>query len=120
MVDLQTISLIISIGAIIGTGVLTFFANKKSISEKVLRQTVEDYKTRIEQLEEENGRKDTKIKDQGDRIKSLENEKRLPLEELTALIVSNQTQTIALLNTLIELISNTSASKPKVTRKKKS
>lgn len=102
--DLQTLSLIISIGAIIGTAVATFFANKKSSSEKVNRAVIADQEVRIKQLEDDGERKDKTISDYETRIKQLETEKALPLEQLTALIISNNKQQTALLKTIVGLL----------------
>lgn len=102
--DTATISLIISIGAVLGTGVATFFANKKSSSEKVLRQVVADQDTRIKQLDNEVGRLNGVIGDLTDQIKILQHEKQLPLENLTKLMMKNHTKELEVQNAILELL----------------
>lgn len=102
--DLQTLSLIISIGAVLGTGVATFFAQRKGASDKVKDEIIGDQDKRITQLEQERERDKKTIVDQGRRIKQLEDEKQLPLNKLTSLIIENNKQQTALLNTIVELL----------------
>lgn len=102
--DLQTLSLIISIGAVLGTGVATFFAQKKGANDKVKDEIITDQDKRITQLETERTRDQATIADQEKRIKQLENEKMLPLTKLTTLIIENNKQQTALLNTIVELL----------------
>jgi flagellar motility protein MotE (MotC chaperone) len=102
--DLQTLSLIISIGAVLGTGVATFFAQRKNASSKVKDEIIDDQERRILQLEGERERNQKTLADQEDRIKQLENEKTLPLTKLTTLIIENNKQHTALLNTIVELL----------------
>lgn len=102
--DLQTISLIISIGAVLGSGVATFFAQRKNASSKVKDEIIKDQGQRIEQLEGERERNKSALQEQERRIKQLENEKILPLTELTTLIIANNKEHTALLNTIVELL----------------
>lgn len=102
--DLQTLSLVISIGAVLGTGVATFFAQRKGASDKVKDEIIADQDKRITQLEDERDRDQKKIADQDKRIMQLETEKALPLEQLTALIISNDKRQTKLLTTIVELL----------------
>lgn len=102
--DLQTLSLIISIGAVLGTGVATFFAQRKGATAKVKDEIIDDQEKRIKQLEEERERNQKTLADQESRIKQLENEKALPLTKLTTLIIENNKQQTALLNTIVQLL----------------
>lgn len=102
--DLQTISLVISIGAVIGTGAATFFAQRRGATDKVKDAIIEDQEKRISQLEGEAERNQKQLSDQANRIKQLENEKVLPLTKLTSLIIENNKQQTALLNTIVELL----------------
>lgn len=102
--DLQTLSLIISIGAVLGTGVATFFAQRKGATDKVKDEIIADQDKRIKQLEDERTRDKQTLDNQERRIKQLENEKTLPLTKLTSLIIENNKQQTALLNTIVELL----------------
>ena len=102
--DLQTLSLIISIGAVLGTGVATFFAQRKGATGKVKDEIISDQDKRTTQLEKAVERDQKTIADQERRIKQLENEKALPLNKLTTLIIENNKQQTALLNTIVELL----------------
>ena len=102
--DLGFISILVSIGVLLGSGVLNFVAYNRSKTNDVNRAVIDDQETRIKQLEEERKRDKQTITDQETRIKQLENEKALPLETLTKLIISNNKQQTALLNTIVSLL----------------
>lgn len=95
--DFATLAIILSVGSLIGTAAATFFAQRKSRSNDVLRATNEDYEKRIKQLEGENKRL---LKD----VQNLKQERQLPLDQFTQLIISNSNNQMATLTTVVSLL----------------
>lgn len=102
--DLQTLTVILGLGSVLGSVVLNFYANRKTKTAEVNRAVIEDQEKRIKQLEEERERNQKTIADQEARIKSLETEKLLPLEKLTELINKNTQAQNDILESIVKLL----------------
>lgn len=99
---LQTLGAAIVFGSALGATLAGFFAYRQKSLVTVLREANNDYKDRVEQLEQQ---RDSMVKDNkslADRVKQLESEKRLPLEELTTLVIKQHTQQLDILHKIAE------------------
>lgn len=84
---LETLGAAIVAGSALGATIAGFFAYRQKSLVTVLREGNQDYKERVEQLERDREIDQKMLKKQAQQIEALQNEKRLPLDELTKLIV---------------------------------
>lgn len=91
---LSTLAIAITTGSALGATIAGFFAYRQKSLVTLLRESNKDYKDRVEQLEEERENLKKMIDDLNSRVKAMEQEKALPLEELTKLIIEQHTQQI--------------------------
>jgi predicted RNase H-like nuclease (RuvC/YqgF family) len=94
----------ITIGAALGATIAGLITWRKTAHDKLQTAIIGDYEKRTEQLEKDKadlGEENAALKK---RVESLENEKRLPLERMTKLIVKQHNEQMASTNTLTKSI----------------
>jgi len=101
---IQTLGAAITFGSALGATIAGFFAYRQKSLVTVLRESNNDYKERVEQLEEDRDSKKREVESLTTRIMFLEREKQLPLEELTKLIMQQHTQQLQLMGKMAESI----------------
>lgn len=93
--DVSNLQTVIIGGLGLGSAVAALFAYNQKLGKDVLREANKDYKERNEQLEADNDRLKKDILDLKKRVTTLEAEKRLPLDELTKLIIQQHSEQIS-------------------------
>lgn len=84
----QTLGAAIVLGSTLGATVAGFSAYRQKNLVVLLRESNNDYKDRNAQLEADNERYKTQIKELQTDVAQLKREKTLPLEKLTKLVIS--------------------------------
>jgi response regulator of citrate/malate metabolism len=102
---LETLGAAIVAGSALGATIAGFFAYRQKSLVTVLREGNQDYKERVEQLERDREVDQKMLKKQAQQIEVLQNEKRLPLDELTRLIVQQHSDQLKSTNDLATQLS---------------
>ena len=108
---IQYVGAAITFGSVLGGIVAGFFARRQKSLVVLLRESNNDYKERVSQLEDTVDRQDTQIKKQDDEIKQLKAEKALPFENLIKLITKQHAQTNKSIMQLAKAIENSTSVK---------
>jgi predicted PurR-regulated permease PerM len=112
---ISTLAVAITGGSTLGATIAGFFAYRQKSLVTFLRESNQDYKDRVEQLESDRDRFEKLAKDQADEIAQMKAEKRLPLENLTALITSQHS---ALVDAITGLTNALAQQQPNAPRRK--
>jgi response regulator of citrate/malate metabolism len=91
---LETLGAAIVAGSALGATIAGFFAYRQKSLVTVLREGNQDYKERVDQLERDREFDQRQLEEQARQIEALQQEKRLPLDELTRLIVEQHSEQI--------------------------
>lgn len=97
---IQILAGAIVLGSTLGATVAGFFAYRQKSLVSLLRESNSDYKDRNVQLEQERDLFKADVIKLQDAVKRLEQEKRLPLEKLTSLIINQHTAQLASMNAI--------------------
>lgn len=110
---IATLAVAITGGSTLGATIAGFFAYRQKSLVTLLRESNQDYKERVGQLEQDRDRLEKLSKEQTAEIAQLKAEKALPLENLTQLITSQHQLLIAAITELTKTISKKETSKRK-------
>lgn len=94
----------ITFGSVIGGIVAGLFAQFQKSKINLLRESINDYKARNEQLEKDNDRLKQEVEMLAKEIEQLKREKRLPLDKLIRLVTKHHDETQESIKGVIELL----------------